>query len=208
MRILLIISFVYLLISCVLRDNKTTISEQSDKNSRNSRLDMWLEYYDLKLDSFSDSLPVEELKTISFDYDYLPDSENLFKDFFIFSPDSTKFIDLDSYSIMLEKDSIGRLFSEGREVDSEVALIDVKGKRRVRMLFCGTVCRYEEAYWKRNGLVYILGFTKENSMDYPTIWTFDLINNLSREIKTKVPIDLTGKEYVERKRLKTIEFKQ
>jgi hypothetical protein len=208
MRILLTISFVFLLLSCELRDNKTAISEKPVKNSRTNRLDNWLEYYDLKLDSFTDSLPVEELKTISFDYDYLSGSENLFKDYFIFSPDSANFIDLDSYSIMLEKDSVGQLFSEGKEVDSEVALIDIKGKRRVRILFCGTDCRYEEAYWKKNGLVYILGFTKLNSLDYPFVWIFDIKNNSFQEIKTKLPIDLTGKEYVEKKRLKMITFKK
>jgi hypothetical protein len=206
MRIILTISLIFLLISCGNRDVNTGISDKTINDSIMNRLDRWLNYYDLKLESFNDSLPMIERKIYSSDYDYLSDTGNLFNDLFVFSPDSLNFIDLDSYSIMLEKDSAGQLMSNGSEVDTETALIDIKGKIRIRVLFCGTDCRPEEAYWIKNDLVYILGFTKSNKMDYPTIWTFEINNNFFQEIKTKNSIDLTGKDYIANVRLKMIKF--
>jgi len=208
MRLILTFVLIILLISCGNRDIKTGFSDKQENDSITNRLDRWLNYYDLKLESFNDSLPMVERKTISFEYDFLSDTSNLFNDFFVFSPDSSHFIDLDSYSIMLEKDSLGQLISNGSEVDTETALIDIKGKRRIRVLFCGTDCRPEEAYWIKNDLVYILGFTKNNKMDYPTIWTFEINNNFFQEIKTKDSISLTDKNYLENVRLKMIKFKK
>ncbi len=203
MRILLTICVIILLISC---GNRAGKSDKSANDSITNRLDRWLNYYDLKIESFIDSLPMVERNSISFDYDYLSDTNILFNDFFIFSPDSLHFIDLDSYSIMLEKDSTGQFISNGSEVDTETALIDIKGKRRIRVLFCGTECRPEEAYWIKNDLICILGFTKINKMDYPTIWKLEINNNFFQEIKTKDSFDLTGRDYITNVRLKKIKF--
>jgi len=208
MKLLLIFSLVVQLVACGHRDIKTGFSGTSEKESITTRLDRWVTFYDLKLDSFIDSLPLVERKTSSFDYDYLSDTGNVYNDFFIFSPDSAHYIDLDSYSIALEKDSPGQLISNGREVDSEISLVDIKGKRKIRVLFCGTDCRPEEAYWIKNDLVYFLGFTKINKLNYPTIWAFEINNTSIQEIKTKESIDLTGKDYVETVRLKLIKFKK
>lgn len=206
MRIILSFSLIILLISCGNRDNKTRFSDKQVNDITTNRLNRWLNYYDLKLESFIDSLPMVEGDMISFDYDYLLDSSNLFNDFFVFSPDSLHFIDLDSYSIILEKDSLGQLISNGSEVDTETALIDIKGKRKTRVLFCGTVCRAEEVYWVKNDFVYILGFTEANDKDYPTIWTFEINNNFLQVIKTMDSINLTGKNYLKNVRLKSIKF--
>jgi hypothetical protein len=207
MKISLLIILFFLLISCGQTAIKTVLSDNSTTDTIPSRLDRWLGFYDLKLSDFTDSLPLVERKTISFNYDYLSDKSNLFNDFFVFSPDSLHFIDIDSYSLILEKDSLGQLFSIGSEVDTETALVDIKGKRRIRILFCGTDCRPEEAHWIKNNLVYVLGFTKSNNMDYPTIWTYEINNNFFQEIKTKDSIALTGKNYIENVRLKKINFK-
>lgn len=208
MRFILTVSLITLLISCGIRDIKTESSDRRENQSNKNRLERWLNYYDLKLDSFRDSLPKTGRNAISFEYEYLSDTSNLVTDFFVFSPDSSYFIDLDRYSLMLERDSLGQLTSNGSEVDTETALIDIKGKRRIRLLFGGTDCRPEEAYWVKTDFVYILGFTKNNKMDYPTIWTFEINNNCFQEIKTQDTLNLTDKNYVENVRLKRIRFKK
>jgi len=113
---------------------------------------------------------------------------------------------LDSYSIVLEKDSQGQLFSGGSEADTEVALIDIKKKKRIRVLFCGTACWPEEAQWIKNDVVYIMGFMNVDDMNYPTLWTYEISNNLFQGFKTKDSIDLTGKNYVSETRLTKIFF--
>jgi hypothetical protein len=205
-KTLLISSIILMVVSCGQHDNKKIIADSLASDSTYNRQDRWLDYYNLSLKDFTDSLPLVEMNTIGSDYDFKSDSNTLFKKFFIFSPDSAHFIDLDSYSIVLEKDSIGRLFSKGSEVDLETSLIDIEGKERIRILFCGTDCRPEEAHWIRNDLVHILGTTKNGSIDYPTIWTFEIKNHFFQEIKSRVAIDLTGEDYVSSVRLKMIKF--
>ena len=205
MRITLTICIIFLLCSCVVRENKSVPSENTS-DLVISRLDRWLDYYDLKISNFTDSLPMAELDLISSDHEFLSEVDHLYGSFFIFSPDSSNYIDLDSYSLVLEKDSLGQLISTGSEIDTEAAWIDLKRKKRSRILFCGTECRPEEAYWVKNNVVYILGISKLDDMDFAAIWKFDIDNHFFQQITTSDPIDLTGKNYSTEVRLKTIGF--
>jgi len=180
-------------------------SSAIDSDFNTFRLDRWLNYYKLKLSDFTDSLPIVEYKTISFDFEFK--ENDIFNRFYIFHPDSSKIIDLDSYSLIIENDSLGNLFTIGSGVDLEVAIIDTKKQRRTRVLFCGTECMPEEASWIRDDFIYILGFSKDEDLDYATIWTYELNNNFFQEIKANKPTDLKGKEYLKDIRLKMIEFK-
>jgi len=199
-------SLAALLVTCRKPEKKASLPDSIKADTTYERLDRWLDYHNLALGDFVDSMPIAERNSIEFDYDFFSDSANLFKEFFIFSPDSLKYIDLDSYSIVLEKDSQGQLFSGGSEADTEVALIDIKKKKRIRVLFCGTACWAEEAQWIKNDVVYIMGFMNVDDMNYPTLWTYEINNNLFQGFKTKDSIDLTGKNYVSETRLTKISF--
>jgi len=170
------------------------------------RLENWLDYYHLELADFTDTLPVNERKTISFDYDLKTDTTSLFKELLIYSPDSNYCIDLDSYSLVLKKDSDGKLFSEGEEVDKEVALLDLRQNKRIRVMFFGTESTPEEAQWISKDSFYISGYTKKNSLIQPTIWIHDNKNNTIREIRAEKLLNLNGRNYIHEERLKTIKF--
>jgi len=209
MRKILTVFMIFLLASCANREAKLNdLLKQNILDISLYRMENWLDYYNLKLENFTDTLPLIERHTISVDYDLKYDSINLFNDFLIYSPDSNYCIDLDSYSLILEKDSSGVLFSEGSEVDSEVGLLDIKQKKRIRVMFCGTESMPEEIQWVSYNSFYILGYTKENNLIRPTIWIHDNKNNTIREIRLANPIDLKGKNYIHGKRLKTIRFKK
>ena len=200
---------IFLLASCANREAKLKdLLKQNILDISLYRMENWLVYYNLKLEDFTDTLPLIERHTISVDYDLKSDSISLFNDFLIYSPDSNYCIDLDSYSLILEKDSSGELFSEGSEVDSEVGLLDIKQKKRIRVMFCGTESMPEEIQWVSYNSFYILGYTKENNLIRPTIWIHDNKNNTIRVIRLANPIDLKGKNYIHEKRLKTIRFKK
>jgi len=209
MKKILTVFMIFIFASCANRESKLqNYLKENIYDVSLYRMENWLDFYNLKLVNFTDTLPLAERKTISFDYDLQTDSTSLFREFLVFSPDSNFCVDLDSYSLVLEKDSNGQLFSEGAEVDTEVGLLDIKKRKRIRVMFCGTESIPEEIQWVTNDSFYILGFTKENNLVFPTIWIHDNKRNTCKEIQSKNPIDLKGKNYIHEKRLKTIKFKQ
>jgi hypothetical protein len=203
-KALLNIFFILIILSCGHHERKPVNPDEQTIGSKYYRLDSWLNHYGLELTDFTDSSSKWEEETITWDYDINADSNNLLKEFFIYSPDSTNCIDLDSYSLGVVKDSLGQLVLYGREVDTEVAMIDLKAKKKIRIWFCGTPCIAEEAQWIRNDLIYILGLTIDNNREYPTIWTFEKNNHISQGIKTKRPIKLSQKDYMQEVRLKKL----
>ena len=78
-----------------------------------------------------------------------PDKEymNLYKSLFIYSPDSSKFIDIDSYNLLLERDKKGRLLGMGGDPETEVAVVNLKEKTNKRLLFLGPDYLIEDAAW-------------------------------------------------------------
>jgi hypothetical protein len=205
---LLFIFFILLILSCGRNEKKPVSPDKQIVDSNYYRLEGWLNYYGLEMKDFTDSLPAEESDIYTYDYDITADSNNFLKEFIIYSPDSTNCLDLYSYSLGVFKDSLGQLVFSGSEVDSEVALIDFKNKKKIRIWFCGTMCLAEEAQWIRNDFIYILGFTRnDNDKEYPTIWTFEISNHFAQTIMTKFPVDLSQKSYLREVALKKIKFR-
>jgi len=201
---ILILTFVF--ISCARQEKKqqSKIIESKDSVSTDSRLERWLSYYQIKLLDFTDTLAVNENKLVARDYN--SETDSLYKEFFVLSPDYLYAIDLDSYGLTLERNAQGNLISYGFEVDTEVSLKDLKKKLAYRLLFCGPSCIPQESYWMNSDLVYILGFSDENNSKYPTIWSFKIREHRMQEIRYISPIDLKGKNYVIDIRLKKITF--
>ncbi len=106
------------------------------------------------------------------------DSENieLYKSLFIYSPDSTRAIDLDSYHLSLERMKDGTLYSAGRDVDMEAGLIHFKDSIRTRLLFCGPACLFEEASFFPEGMITVTGFADDGMGYTPVIWEIDPVS--------------------------------
>lgn len=94
-----------------------------------------------------------------------------------YNQDSSLFIDPLSYSLIVEKVN-GKLTARNAGPDHEVAIVNPETKERTRLLFCGTTCEIQSAYWHNNDMVAIMGLTSENNPDAytPVIW-FVNINN-------------------------------
>jgi hypothetical protein len=69
---------------------------------------------------------------------------------FKYSPDSTKFIDLDSYNISIRKNNKGQRIGEPQGPDTEVSLVDLKKKQVSRLIFLGPGNNIEDAAWQDN----------------------------------------------------------
>lgn len=93
-----------------------------------------------------------------------------------YSPDSSRFIDLDSYNIDIRKDSKGRLVGTSGGPDTEVSLIDPKSGKRTRLLFMGPGGSVEDAFWTDNNDLVIIGTqeNEENGGKKVTIWKINL----------------------------------
>jgi hypothetical protein len=186
----LIILFCLLtILSCHTRKNKIKENETeqpvySQPGKPNlTRLDSWLSFHELAITDF-DTLGEDKA---TFQFMGIQDIRNieLHKEFFIYLPDSSKYIDLDSYSLILEK-SNGKLKSLGSEPDTEVAVVNLKDSTRTRILFCGPACIPEEALWDEENNVYVLGLSDETGKEYlPFIHIYDLSKRSVLRLYTK-----------------------
>lgn len=77
--------------------------------------------------------------------------------FLKYSPDSSLFIDLDSYNIDIRKDGQGRLIGREAGPDTEVSLVNPRSGQKVRLLFMGPGGSVEDAFWENQDNLVLLG---------------------------------------------------
>lgn len=99
-----------------------------------------------------------------------------YKPYLKYSPDGSMFIDLDSYNLTLEKDKNGRRVAIESGPDTEVSLVNVKDKKKTRLVFLGPGSSIEEGSWIDNENLILFGFqeTGEAGNKLPVIWRFHL----------------------------------
>lgn len=175
-------------------------------NGESNECSEWLKYYQLKNEDFQEV--GEDLK---FDmnwvkYDLNSEGIKLYESFFIYSPDSTYYLDLDSYSLSIENKD-GKLISYGSGVDMKVQVVRLSDSKSLTVLFCGSTCIPETANWVSNTVVEVIGFTvNEQGGMMPTKWELELKKGFYKEFQMDTALNLTGDFYHEKVRLKMIEF--
>ncbi|MDX2284603.1 MAG: hypothetical protein NW241_10590 [Bacteroidia bacterium] len=98
----------------------------------------------------------------------------LHRSLFIWRHDSAYWIDLHSYSCILERKA-GTLISLGCEPDTKIQWVRRSDSAAVALLYCGTVCMFETACWTDSATVELLGVTETAEATYiPTRWRIDL----------------------------------
>lgn len=100
---------------------------------------------------------------------YLKGQANLLK----YSPDSTHLLDLDSYAVEVNA-SKRKETVKMRGPDTEVSLIDLTNKNKIRLLFMGPAGSVEAGDWMDNDNIVLLGM-EERSNDgnrVPVIWKY------------------------------------
>lgn len=133
-----------------------------------SRIKDWLAYYDLDYEGFEKSHRFERPYSVT--YDFQAESDDIYTRFYVYNADSTQAIDLDSYHLALEKRDDGTLYSRGREPDMEVSLICFEENKRIRKLFCGTPCIFEEAAFDPEGRMVVAGHIENDRGYKPVMW--------------------------------------
>jgi hypothetical protein len=87
-----------------------------------------------------------------------------------YSPDSTMFVDLDSYNIEFHNNE--RPIEKGP--DTEVSMVDLVNKQRTRLIFLGPGNGVEEAGWIDVDNVLLIGYREADTSrtKIPVIWRY------------------------------------
>ncbi len=167
----------------------------------------WLNYYNLDMNHFQKT----DVKTEDFmDWqDYNLDSSflEMYEQLFIFSPNEKFFLDLDTYSVILERID-NKLYLVDLGIDTEIKLVTSDRKKYSRIFFCGSACIPETAYWISNSTFEVAGFElDENNNAMPVRWQFNFDTRTTIIFKNvEVKLD-SIEEYLVSVRLKRINDK-
>jgi len=130
-------------------------------------LSEWMNYYDNNDTAFV--LKNFKASGVTLHMDVLQDAisspgENAFTDLYIYSPDSTQYIDLVSYNYIIDK-STGKNILISGDPDQQVILADSKTKKKKQLMYNGPAQLAEFAAWTGNSS-FIIGMTsKEDGME-------------------------------------------
>jgi hypothetical protein len=132
-----------------------------------------------------------------------------YKPFLVYSQDSSWFVDLDSYNIILKKNKNGSITGKEGGPDTEVSVVHPKTKTKYRLLFLGPGGSVEDAAWANDHTVMLFGINlDDDNKPVAAIWKIDLPAKAfylyQYENEGVLPI-IRG--YARKTRLKNIEFK-
>ena len=96
--------------------------------------------------------------------------------FLKYSPDSTMFVDIDSYNIDIVKDKQGRWIGTSQGPDTEISLIIPSKKEKKRLLFAGPGTFIEEASWIDKDNIALMGLQEAEGGSQRTavVWRYHL----------------------------------
>jgi len=95
--------------------------------------------------------------------------------FLKYSPDSTMFVDLDSYNVDIRKDKNGKWQGTEQGPDTEVSLVNLTTGKKTRLLFLGPGNSIEDALWLDKESVAIMGIEDYDSLGkVAAVWKYHI----------------------------------
>ncbi len=133
----------------------------------------------------------------------------LYKNLFIYSPDRSSLIDMDTYNFFLSKDKNGNLVGEGGDPETEVALVDLKKQTRTQLFYAGPFTGFDDAAWLNQSqlAVAILDGNQKSNVFVPGITVIDFANNTIITYRYIKKINIDPGDYQLQVRLKGIKIK-
>jgi hypothetical protein len=151
----------------------------------NNILKDWIDCYKTQIPEFSidgfSKTNSERFNTIQSEYYTIDFSVGIGNSLYKFSPDSSKYLSLDSYNILVDKDENGKLIPKGYDIDTETSVCDLKNKICTRILFFGSAGLPEDGFWINDNEILILGWDLGNGKNrVPYIWRI-ILDKQTRE---------------------------
>lgn len=168
----------------------------------------WLRFYNLQDKDFTQIGIDKQIKIDWKSYDLTAEGKKEYESLYFYSTDSAFFLDLDSYSTVLDKDPSGKLVWQGGDPESKLQLIKTKDFSAATLLFFGSDGGPETAIWRNKNLFEVFGFTTPDGITYiPTIWKYDLNKKILKEFESKKTFITRPKSYKTEVRLRRINQK-
>ena len=200
---LLFASLIGLATACS-ESNDTKSSEQQENVIENETPELkkekaaWLSFYDLDASVFEVD-GIELMAPTTTAYGLYPESKELFSGTFIYSPDSSNYIDMYSYGLEIVEGENGELEYLGSEVDTKVFLVnkDQEETTALEIMMCGSGCNPESALWINDNEVRILGttFNEDTEKNYPTSWLYNLKDKTFTQHVAKDPVNEENRSF-------------
>ena len=94
--------------------------------------------------------------------------------FLKYSPDSSMFVDIDSYNIEIHQDKNGGVSSIEKGPDTEVSLVNLAEKQKTRLVFLGPGNSVEDASWIDDRTILLIGYQEGDTanMKKAVIWRY------------------------------------
>ncbi len=108
-----------------------------------------------------------------------PDNYEVYKKLFRYSPDSTRFLDLDSYNVLIQKDKRGNYVADDAGPDTEVSLVNTRTNKKTRLIYTGPGNTVEDGAWIDNDNLVIMGFQEAEGSEnrIPVLWRLHVPTN-------------------------------
>jgi hypothetical protein len=126
-----------------------------------------------------------------------------------YSPDSTKFVDLDSYNISIRRNNKGERIGQPQGPDIEVSLVDLKKKQISRLVFLGPGNNIEDASWLDNeNLILVSSVDNADAAPNASVIKYNLPSKTFYVYETADPSIVNNlKGYWRKERLKDVIMK-
>lgn len=90
-------------------------------------------------------------------------------------PSSEKQLDIYCHGRQLVPEKDGKIELAAQSLESEVALYGMAANKKLRLLFCGPACHFEDAAWVDDDLLIVAGSSSEvNQKNHPMLWGIKL----------------------------------
>jgi hypothetical protein len=163
----------------------------------------WLEYYksfSVHRDSFK-TVATDTLPGITSSFvgrPWAPEISNLL----IYSPDSTKILDIYGYNFILFENEMGQM-EFGTEADTEVLLYDMQQKKQIRLLFVGPSVIVEDGFWLNDNEILLTGLYREPQDEgyRPIMWKVSVLNKSIKYLEYMRIIPDLRPDYVKNRKL-------
>jgi hypothetical protein len=122
---------------------------------------------------------------------------DLYNPYLKYSPDSSKAIDLYSYTYVLDYDSEGKVVGFG-DVDCQLAIVDLKKQKRIILQTFGSAGQFQDSFWLNNDSIIVAWIgTSDGEFYEPFYSVIDLKTYLTHNYKLDTDLNLSESNYAD-----------
>ncbi|MFT7157173.1 MAG: hypothetical protein ACI8Q1_002190 [Parvicella sp.] len=169
----------------------------------------WITFHGITNSAFSSSTvgTFDSLEYTPYNMEQFTDNQKLLQHFFIYSPDSKLYVDLDSYGSDIKMDETEHYYSFGGDVDQKVSIVKPIDWTHHELLQCGTACNGDNALWQENLLWFMYLEEDTDQLLHPCFRIYDFEGKTIHTYTSESPTTKYLGDYTIEVRLKEVYWK-